>query len=396
MARPDSNFLTACLVALVALTFRLRLSAATPLSADGPAAMPPQLVERCWHADPALRPSFGEVAQALETLADECPTDEEAAALATTRGRVAVGLAALRCRLDEALSSRLAWARHDKGARHCAVDATSDALSADERLLLYAASAHIAAAGAHNLAWAEVRLRRATAVASQAGGVGFATHLANLSRRAHPTDGWRGAGPFQAQWGGARFQRYGPHDVLVQSDEEREWRRRVGERFDAQPARTDDLCRWARVVTVFHACRSQEVALAICGGGFAALATLDAGFYGQGIYFSMDLAYAAEVYGRQMRDEERAAGRGDGLVTVLVCDLAVSRLLSFLLPSHSYSSFPLPSSLPVIRPLPRILPLHLPSLHHYLSLCLSACLSAVCTFVCLYASIHVYAVRRCR
>ena len=361
--------------------------------------MPPQLVERCWHADPALRPSFGEVARALEALAYECPTDEEAAALASTRGRVAVGLAALRCRLDEALVSRLSWAKHDKGARHCAVDATCASLAPDQRFLLEAAAAHVVAAGAHNSAWpagAAGRLRRATAVASQAGGVGFAAHLTNLSRRAHPLDGWRGSGPFRAQWGEARFQRYGPHDVLAQSENEREWRRRVAERFQAQPARTDELCRWARVVTVFHACRSEEVALAICGGGFAVLATLDAGFYGQGLYFSMDLAYAAEVYGRQMRDEERAAGRGDGLVTVLVCDLAVSRLLSFLLPSHSYSSFPLPSSLPVIRPLPRILPLHLPSLHHYLSLCLSACLSAVCTFVCLYASIHVYAVRRCR
>jgi hypothetical protein len=264
------------------------------------------------------------VAQLLETLAFECPTEQEAAALATTRGRVAVGLARLCCRLDEALAKRLTWTKHNKGATLCTVDVTSTALSPDERLLLDAAVAHIAAAGMQNSSWAAGRLRRATAVASQAASVAFAAHLANLSRRAHPTGGWRGAGPFQAQWDGARFQRYGPHDVLSQSAEEQEWRRRVAERFDAQPSRTDELCPWARVVTVFHACRSEEVALAICAGGFAALATLDPGFYGQGLYFSADAAYAAGVYGRQMRDEERAAGRGDGLVTVLVCDLAVT------------------------------------------------------------------------
>lgn len=283
-------------------------------------------MERCWHADPARRPSFGETAQALEALAYECPSDEEAAALATTRGRVAVGLAALGCRLDEGLESRLAWARHDKGAMRCAVDAGAAALSPDERRLLDAAGAQVAAAGAHNAAWAAGRVRRAAAVASQAAGVGFAAQLANLSRRAHPADGWRGAGPFQAQWDRERFWRYGPHDEVAQSAAEREWRRRVAARFGAQPGRADALCPWARVVTAFHACRSEEVALAICGGGFAALATLDAGFFGQGLYFSTDLAYAAGVYGRQMRDEERAAGRGDGLVTVLVCDIAVTPL----------------------------------------------------------------------
>ena len=76
-------------------------------------------------------------------------------------------------------------------------------------------------------------------------------------------------------------------------------------------------------MTAFHACRCEEHALEICGSGFAALASRDRGFYRQGIYFSMDLAYAAGVYGRHMRDEEREAGQGDGLITVLVCDLAV-------------------------------------------------------------------------
>ena len=303
-----------------------------------------QLVERCWQHDPALRPSFGEVAQALETMAYQCPTEEEAAALNTTRGRLALGLERLRCRLDEGLASRLTWTKHDKGVKRYTVDAAV-ALSPDQRLVLDAARAHIAAA---DPASADGRLVRVTAVKSQAAEIAFATHLANLSRRAHPTDGWRGAGPFQAKWDRVEFQRYGPHDVLKQSAEELEWRRRVAERFDAQPSRSDELCRWARVVTVFHACRSEEVGLAICAGGFAALATLDPGFYGQGLYFTADLAYAAGVYGRNMRDE-------DGLVTVLVCDVAVTSLRPSLGQSLSHTH-PLSYRFLVPLPLPYPLP----------------------------------------
>ena len=271
-------------------------------------------MDRCWHQDPAQRPSFGEVAQTLETMAFECPAETKE--LATTRSKVAAGLDKLGCRLDEGLASRLTWNKHAKGATYCAADLRSTSHCPDERLLLDAARAHIATAGASNAAWATGRLRRATAVTSQTAGVGFSAYLVNLSRRAHTSEGWGGAGPCQAQWGEAQFKRYGPHDELVQDEGTREWRRRVSKRFEAQPARADELCRWARVVTAFHACRSEEVALAICGGGFAALATLDPGFFGQGLYFSVDLPYAAGLYGRKMRDEH-------GRVTVLVCDVAV-------------------------------------------------------------------------
>uniref|UniRef100_A0A7S0QHA3 PARP catalytic domain-containing protein n=1 Tax=Cryptomonas curvata TaxID=233186 RepID=A0A7S0QHA3_9CRYP len=96
------------------------------------------------------------------------------------------------------------------------------------------------------------------------------------------------------------------------------WRRSVAERFAAQPSRLQGhrLCPWARVLTVFHACKSVELAESICKGGFAALAERDPGFYGQGLYFTGDLDYAAGTYGRTMLD-------GDLGMTVLVCDLAV-------------------------------------------------------------------------
>jgi hypothetical protein len=47
------------------------------------------------------------------------------------------------------------------------------------------------------------------------------------------------------------------------------------------------------VHTVFHACRNLEIAKAVASGGFAALSTLDAGYFGQGLYFSHSLEVGA-------------------------------------------------------------------------------------------------------
>lgn len=47
---------------------------------------------------------------------------------------------------------------------------------------------------------------------------------------------------------------------------------------------------------VYHCCRSLEIAEKIFKGGFAALSTLDEGFYGRGIYFSHNFEYSA-MYG---------------------------------------------------------------------------------------------------
>ena len=46
-------------------------------------------------------------------------------------------------------------------------------------------------------------------------------------------------------------------------------------------------------------------------GNFAILAELDPGFFGQGIYFTLDAQYALEEY-----------GRGDAAVPLLICAVA--------------------------------------------------------------------------
>jgi hypothetical protein len=50
----------------------------------------------------------------------------------------------------------------------------------------------------------------------------------------------------------------------------------------------------ARVWLAFHAAPSEAVAESVCGGGFAVLSQLDAGFFGQGIYLTLDAEYCIE------------------------------------------------------------------------------------------------------
>jgi hypothetical protein len=263
----------------------------------------------------------------LGTMADEC--DIESSELVTTRGKVVAELPSLKCQLDKTLLRRLTWSTKCRKIKHCTINQDSDSAhlsgSRDDCQLLEIVLSHISEAGCMNADWARAAgLRRITAVDSAGASFAFATHLANLSRRCHWTEGWLSPGPFQAKWMDPVFQRYGPQDELSQDSKMQDWRWQVWNRFKEQPSRTHELCRWARVVTVFHACRNEETALNICSTGFVALAMRDSGFYGHGIYFSADLAYAAGIYGRKMRDKD-AAGLGDpcGTVTVLVCDVAV-------------------------------------------------------------------------
>ena len=50
----------------------------------------------------------------------------------------------------------------------------------------------------------------------------------------------------------------------------------------------------ARVWLAFHAAPNEAVARSVCGGGFAVLSQLDAGFFGQGIYLTLDAEYCIE------------------------------------------------------------------------------------------------------
>jgi hypothetical protein len=51
-------------------------------------------------------------------------------------------------------------------------------------------------------------------------------------------------------------------------------------------------------VLAVHALRAEETAWAVCNTGFAALALLDEGFFGKGIYFTHFVDYAADIYGK--------------------------------------------------------------------------------------------------
>merc|ERR1719323_813831 len=88
--------------------------------------------------------------------------------------------------------------------------------------------------------------------------------------------------------------------------EEIEWRSATQAHFDEYqflqledrsmgPARHLDR---VRVAIAYAAVPSVEVAKAILQGNFAVLSTLDPGWFGQGIYFTLDPEYAIEEYGR--------------------------------------------------------------------------------------------------
>ena len=266
---------------------------------------------RCWAQEPNQRPTLDKASEELAAIALEsrpvCPEAQ------TTGGLIHSELVQLRCQLDPGLQTQLVWAQHP--VQHCTVELPLQPGRIAESRLCEEARAHVRNAGGSNANFeAAYQLLRVTAVASYRASRNFASRLSELSFRAHEREGWHGAGPFQALWDRLDFRRLGVG--RDQTAEELEWRRRVMARFAAEPWRGSRLCPWSRVYTLFHACWSLDIALAICRGGFASLSTRDEGFYGQGIYFTGQLAYAAGVYGRGMRDQ-------DGRVTVLVCDVAV-------------------------------------------------------------------------
>ena len=61
---------------------------------------------------------------------------------------------------------------------------------------------------------------------------------------------------------------------------------------------------------MYHAVQNEETARKILDGGFAALQTLDPGWYGRGVYLSHSLKYPCTVYG---------SADDDGVKTVLAC-----------------------------------------------------------------------------
>ena len=75
------------------------------------------------------------------------------------------------------------------------------------------------------------------------------------------------------------------------------------------------LARNTRVLLAFHATTSEEVAQAVLQGNFGNLQKLDDGYFGKGIYFTLDAEYAIEAYGRELFEQYDAVPL---LVSVIV------------------------------------------------------------------------------
>jgi hypothetical protein len=203
----------------------------------------------------------------------------------------------------------------------CALD-LSRPLSPAQARLCTAAMEHVRRSSPSNRTIEErYALAGVTAVVSSSAMTRFASHMLAVSGRGHPTLGWGGDGVFRRTWDRAEFDRFGPHDRVVQSEAEVEWRRQVLARLETHPALVarHPLSPWTRVCTAFHACRDGATALSICRTGFAALASLDSGYYAQGLYVALELDYALAQYGADMLD-------ADGRATVLVCDVVVGNV----------------------------------------------------------------------
>ena len=100
-------------------------------------------------------------------------------------------------------------------------------------------------------------------------------------------------------------------DLMVAgSSEEKEARQSVLQRYmETYPT----LCVYdpvdnVRVWIAFHAVPSEDVAKSILKGGFAPLQQVDAGYFGKGVYMTLDAKYAIEEYGVRRLGFEHPAG----------------------------------------------------------------------------------------
>ena len=72
--------------------------------------------------------------------------------------------------------------------------------------------------------------------------------------------------------------------------------------------------KYLRVIPAYHCCADESTVMAICERGFAALSPRDSGFFGRGMYFTLDLEYAVDHYCK------------DGSAVVMCCDVVVGNV----------------------------------------------------------------------
>jgi hypothetical protein len=204
------------------------------------------------------------------------------------------------CRASNLFSEQWNGRRLAGGVKVCLLDLALAPLGtwtpAQDRLKQAALAHVLQSSGANRTCQERVDVCGILAVLKPRAVSTLAAQAIALNGRADPTRGWDGTGnPFRRTWHHPSFERFGA--TVVQSQEEIEWReaviRRLAEAYRPVLA-SDPRCPWVRVYTAFHACRDMEVATRICETGAAVLASRDAGFYAQGLYFTLDLDYAVE------------------------------------------------------------------------------------------------------
>jgi hypothetical protein len=250
---------------------------------------------------------MAEVEETLRVLSYEFPLQTAITAQASTIGAMLSGTFPCqlgRALVDECKASNLfseQWNGRSLtgGVRVCHLNLTAPLTPPQDRLK-QAALTHVLQSSVANRTIQERFDVRGVIVILKPRAVStLASQVVALSGRADPINGWNGPGsPFRRTWHLPSFDRFGV--TLSQSQDEIRWREAVSQRL-TQAYRpvlaSDPRCPWASVYTAFHACRDAEVATKICETGAAVLASRDAGFYAQGLYFTLDLDYAVEQVG---------------------------------------------------------------------------------------------------
>jgi hypothetical protein len=257
--------------------------------------------------------------ETLKVMAYEFPAQDIVTVQASTSQVIAKDLP---CQLDKTLVLELereSLLVKNDSVKHCIVDPRLPLSPAQARLCAAARQHVLDSSPANSTIEDRYVLAGVTAIVSASALFRFAAQMTAVSGRGHPNLGWASDGIFGRTWDRLVFDRFGPHDRVEQSHDDVEWRRRVLAKLEANPSVRHPSCPWARVYTVFHACRDGATALNICRTGFAVLATLDAGYYAQGLYFTLDLDYALAEYGMDKLDP-------NGCATILVCDAVVGNV----------------------------------------------------------------------
>lgn len=246
------------------------------------------LYDRCCSEDPVGRPTFAEICDVLAVM---CAKVTEAGTISTkAKARAAPW------HVPDELCAQLpeSAVRIDRGRRGAQFHARRDEPGFD--VLLQHLRAAVAPRGAAHAAalLSGHSVAAVTLVCNITRDMAFHAVCEQLERRYADVEA--ATHDFHPEWDRPEFVRSGMF-TLRQSPEQIAWRRAVAARVRGTlPNWAEGLFTRARVVLAFHACRDADAAQRILDTGFAALGTLDPGFFGQGLYFTPDLDHACAAF----------------------------------------------------------------------------------------------------